>query len=97
MIRATFSRVRDGLQLEMRDHATGSAAVCAGASAIVYALGGYLLNRAPEGLVLNLRAGDARVQCRRCRETETAFEVTRVGLMQLARSYPEYIQVEVIE
>lgn len=97
MIRAKFSRVREGLQLEMRDHATGSEAVCAGASAIVYALGGYLLNRAPEGLGLNLRAGDAWVQCRRCQETETAFEVARVGLLQLEKTYPEYIQVEVVE
>ncbi len=97
MIRATFSRVRDGLQLEMRDHATGSEAVCAGASAIVYALAGYLTNRAPDDLVLTLRAGDAWVQCRRCRETETAFEVARVGLLQMAKSYPQYIQVEVIE
>ncbi len=97
MIRAKFSRVRDGLQLEMHDHATGSEAVCAGASAIVYALAGYLKNQAPDDLALNLRAGYAWVQCRRCREIETAFEVARVGLLQLAKSYPQYIQVEVIE
>ncbi len=96
MICARFSSVADGLQLAMRDHATGSPMVCAGASAIVWALAGWLHNHGPEGTVINLRAGDAFVQCGRSPETETAFELALIGLRQMEKKYGEYIKVEVV-
>lgn len=94
MIRARFSAVQDGLQLEMRDHATGEPLVCAGASAIVWSLAGWLRNHAETGAVMTLRAGDAFVQCARTPAAETAFELAAVGLMQLEKKYPEAIRVE---
>lgn len=96
MIHAKFSTVRNGLQLEMKDHATGSPLVCAGASAIVWALAGWLHNHRETEAVMDLRAGDAFVQCARTPETEAAFELAVVGLKQLEKKYAEYIQVEVI-
>lgn len=94
MIRARFSTVRSGLQLEMRDHATGSPLVCAGASAIVWALAGWLHNHRSTETVLDLRAGDAFIQCARTPETEAAFELAEVGLKQLEKKYAQLIRVE---
>lgn len=95
MIQAKFSTVHDGLQLEMRDHATGEPLVCAGASAIVWSLAGWLHNHPEAEAVMDLRAGDAFVQCARTPASEAAFELAMVGLKQLEKKYEEYIQVEV--
>ncbi len=96
MTMAVFSAVKDGLQLEMKDHATGEPLVCAGASAIVWALAGWLRNNSgAEDLVLHLRAGDAFVQCPRTREAVVAFEMAAVGLRQIEKAFPGYIHVEV--
>lgn len=94
MIRAKFSRVREGLQLEMKDHATGSPLVCAGASAIVWALAGWLHNHPETEAVLDLRSGNAFVQCARTPEAEAAFELAEVGLRQLEKKYQTLINVE---
>lgn len=94
MIRVKVSQVRDGLQLELRDHATGEPLVCAGASAIVWALAGWLKNHHEAEPVMTLRAGDAFLQCARTPEAEVAFELAVVGLMQLERTYPEAVWLE---
>lgn len=96
MIRARAAAVKDGLRLELRDHATGSPQVCAGASAIVWALAGWLHNHPEAEAVVNLRPGDAMIQCVRTPETEMVFELATVGLRQLEKKYGKYIQMEVI-
>lgn len=96
MIRVEVAAVRDGLQMTVKDHATGSPLVCAGASAIVWALAGWLKNHPPAQAVLNLRAGDAFLQCTRTAETQAAFELATVGLEQLEKTYPELVKVEVV-
>lgn len=94
MIRAKVSAVRDGLQLELHDHATGEPLVCAGASAIVWSLAGWLKNHHEAEPVMTLRPGDAFLQCARTAEAEVAFELAVVGLMQLEKKYPEKVRVD---
>jgi uncharacterized protein YsxB (DUF464 family) len=80
--------------LEAKGHATGSVAVCAGISAVLYALVGYLANH--EGQVIRQHIADADV----CIEFEgdaesiAAFEMAVIGLMQIELMHPEYISVK---
>lgn len=68
--------------------------VCAGASAILYALLGYLCNN--EDVLGEVRtrdsSGDAEAYCRY--GAEEAFEMAVIGLMQIAKQYPELVTVE---
>ena len=80
--------------LSAKGHATGSVEVCAAISAIVYALAGYLMNhdikisqqRMEDADVLLDFAGD---DC-----TAAAFEMAVIGLAQIGRQYPEFLQVD---
>lgn len=96
MIQVQVAAVQDGLQLTAKDHATGAPLVCAGASAIVWALAGWLKNHPPAQAVMLLRAGDAFLQCARTEETQVAFELATLGLEQLEKTYPELVHVEVV-
>lgn len=93
MIQVAFARAGEERILTLRGHATGSPAVCAGASAIVYALAGWLKNAGAEGLELRLRPGDARIVCRGGPVTDTAFHIALTGLAQLGASYPCYLRL----
>lgn len=77
--------------LTMDGHATGSEVVCAGASAIVYALAGYLANTdcVHES---DLESGKAKVSCVGDKGVQAAFRMAGIGLAQLAQQYPQYIK-----
>lgn len=83
--------------LEFRGHAAGSERVCAGVSAIVYALAGWLVNAEDAGLVrvhrLELHSGEAELMFSGGAEVETAFQVAEIGLRQLAESFPAFLSV----
>lgn len=84
--------------LALDGHATGSPDVCAAVSGLVYALAGYLSNAELEGraevYALELESGKVRLHCRGDDRVTGACEAAVLGLMQLARQYPERIQVE---
>lgn len=91
------ARTEDGACcLESTGHAAGSPAVCAGISALLYALAGWLLNR-PEGLAgdsILLEDGHAVFRIRQpTRETAAVFEAVVIGLLQIQLTSPEYIRV----
>ena len=86
--------------LAMDGHATGSEVVCAGASAIVYALAGYLLNSGEHLETLErseLGSGQARISCVGDESVQAAFRVAGIGLAQLAQQYPAYIKTVCLE
>ena len=79
----------------MRGHAdpcdSSGNLVCAAASGIFYALIGYLANEC-EGLkIRSLSPGDALVECM-C-DGEAAMKQACIGLIQLALTYPESVEV----
>lgn len=78
-------------------HATGSPAVCAAISGLVFALAGYLKNLERAGEVkvgaLRLEPGDARVEASGDAARQP-FDMAAVGLMQLAAQYPEFVQIK---
>lgn len=82
-------------RLDAAGHATGSREVCAAVSAIVYALGGRLLELEEAGrarvTALRLESGEAEIEAEG-EGARDAFAVAGTGFSQLAERYPEYIR-----
>ena len=75
----------------------GKDIVCAGVSAVVYALLGFLhsIPDRENHLITVLNKGEAAVIWRGdSGEVNTAFRMTMIGLAQIAGAYPKYILVE---
>lgn len=87
--------------LEMRGHAgfnPGNDIVCAGASAIAYALAGYLHNCGEHLDAMgreNLESGDLYLCCQGDACVAAAYEMAAIGLAQLAQRYPGHVTVEI--
>ena len=80
--------------LSVRGHATGSPAVCAAVSGLVYALAGYLVNC--EGVLLYnkvLDSGQALLHFQGDQGAQAAFRVTLIGLAQIAKAHPEQVEL----
>lgn len=82
-------------------HATGRPEVCAAVSAIVYALGGYLINLEQAGAVMLgtflLESGAAELEAQGVGPGDAArhpFGMAAVGLLQIAAKYPELVAVD---
>ena len=97
MTQVIARREGDRRYLSATGHATGSREVCAGISAIFYALAGYLENAAMEReleiSVLRLEDGDAVIAFAADGQADAAYEMAVIGLVQMARSYPQYLVV----
>ena len=91
MIRVRFDRSEDACRLSLRGHATGDPAVCAAASALVFALAGYVRDRGKGET--EQESGRARVDCGRDAGTDGAFDAVLSGLEQLQRRYPQLVEV----
>ena len=86
--------------LTMEGHANyadhGDDIVCAGASSIVFALLGWLENNGQdqEFNSCEVESGNVRIYCEGGARTAAAFEMTVIGLAQLADSYPDHVAIE---
>lgn len=98
MIRAWYARGEGVNELDICGHAEygprGQDIVCAGVSALVYALVGALEEIAEdvaevEGPVFE--EGRIYLRCRGGERTETAFRMAVVGLRQMAGAYPRHL------
>lgn len=67
----------------------GSDIVCAGVSAITFALIGYLSNRADDPCV-SVENGEVLVSCN---GEDNAFEMALTGYKQHSEKYPQYVEV----
>ena len=91
MVKGTIE-TRDGVhRIECRGHATGSEKVCAAISALMYALVGYLVNR--DNAVIHDKILDSGYNRVVFEGFDDAFEVVRIGLLQVAHTYPEYLKI----
>ena len=95
MISAEFYRSGDLFTLRMQGHADtdnpSGNLICAAASGIFYALVGYLANECDGVNVKTLSPGDALVEC--CSDGESAMKQACIGLIQLALTYPDSVEV----
>lgn len=102
MIRVRYQRDGDSHSLTMDGHADyaghGEDIVCAGASAIVCSLLGWLENNSEDlgCCSSDVHSGSLKLYCEGGEKTATAFEVTIIGLLQLEDSYEDHIQIETI-
>lgn len=101
MVRVTCRHSEKAYAITALGHAgyssQGNDIVCAGVSAIIYALLGFL-NNAPDK-EKNLRAhAESGETCifwsGKSVEVEAAFQMAVIGLLQISSAYPEHIQVD---
>lgn len=101
MIRAKYSTDGSAHSLIMTGHAhydeEGRDIVCAGASAIVYALLGWLENNSEdlEYVNTNVARGETWVNCEGGKDTAAAFEMAVIGLEQIADRYPDNMNISI--
>ena len=82
------------LYMSAKDHAEASALVCAGISAIMYALAGFVVNEmGTPNCKITLESGYAKVCCEMTERTMAAFETALIGLIQISLSYPEEMKI----
>ena len=91
---------RDGNRyiLSARGHSTGSPEVCAGVSAILYALLGFLEN-CPDKEIFYRETGSGHVtlDCQGGATVRAAFDMANIGLLQIQAKHPDYISVDCVE
>lgn len=74
----------------------GEDIVCAGASGLCFALMGWLENQRDKLPSLQIFAdpGEVVITCHGDAAVKTAFDVTLMGLAQIAKKYPDHMTVE---
>ena len=84
-------------------HATGSPEVCAGISALMYSLEGYLRNHEQDLFLHSAKIDDPGWGYISFELEDPsnfirgAFDLVMVGLMQIAASYPDFCEVKLNE
>lgn len=90
------SNARGEYRISAKGHASGEdPAPCAGITAILGALAGYLENSGKFAKeYVKLEPGDAKLIFFGGSDAQAVFEMALVGLLQIELTYPEYIRVE---
>lgn len=102
MIAVRYKKDGQSHKLEMTGHADyavhGDDIVCAGASAIVFALLGWLQNNSEDidYIVSDVHSGKVLLSCEGGERTAAAFEMTTIGLLQLADAYEDHVEIEIV-
>ena len=102
MISIKYRREGNSHSLVMDGHAEyaghGEDIVCAGASAIVCSLLGWLENNSEDLSYCDYVAesGKVRIDCEGGERTAAVFEMTAIGLLQIEDSYKDHLEIETI-
>jgi uncharacterized protein YsxB (DUF464 family) len=101
MIRAKYSTDGESHSLVMAGHAgyadKGDDIVCSAVSSLIYALLGWLENN-PEDLEwsnASVDSGDVHIVCFGGERTSAVFDMTAIGLEQIAMKYPDCLEIEI--
>lgn len=96
MIRINYCREGDRHRLAVDGHAgyapAGSDIVCAGVSAISFALLGYLQQCEVEAEISG-GGGSLTIDCRGGELVAGAFDMALTGWLQIAKNYPQCVEV----
>ncbi len=97
MIRVNYLREEDTHKLSVQGHAgydeTGRDIVCAGVSAISYALLGFLHDAGCGIGKAQTASGEMIIECGRDVEIDSAFDMAMIGYLQIAKKYPQCVDV----
>lgn len=102
MVRARYTVADTTHTLVVTGHANyaeyGKDIVCAGASAIVQALIGWIEeNHYKAGYIsIDPKNGEVIISCEGNEKIAAVFNMASIGLEQLADSYPDYVQIDCI-
>lgn len=85
------------MMVSAKGHATGSQDCCTAVSTLMYTLAGYLKND-PEARIdmVQLEEADARVIFAGGKEARGAFQMAKIGFLQLQKAYGQYLSVNVM-
>ncbi len=79
-------------------HATGSPQLCAAVSCLLYTLAGWLNTTKREQITeMRLEDGSARLAWKGGAGSETVMELMLIGFLQLRKTEPERISVEITD
>ena len=73
----------------------GSDIVCAGVSALSFALLGHL-RQTGTAAEAACRKGELTLRCDRYDETDVAFDMALTGYQLIAKTYPQYVEVDIM-
>ena len=76
----------------------GTDIVCAGVSAIVQALIGWIENNPEyaEYISIDDKQGEVLISCNGGEDVSAVFYMVAIGLEQIANTYPDYVQIDII-
>lgn len=102
MVKAKYTAVENTHTLVVLGHANydeyGRDIVCAGVSALVQALIGWIEENAYKADCVSIdpKAGEVIVSCEGGEDIAAVFYMTAIGLLQLSDSYPDHVQIDII-
>ena len=102
MIQAKYTKEDNTHNLTVYGHAgyaeKGTDIVCAGVSAIVQALIGWIENNPvyDESISIDDRNGEVLIECTGGEDVSAVFYLTAIGLEQIANTYPDNVQIDII-
>lgn len=102
MIIARYDRNGDTHILSVNGHAgfavKGQDIVCAGVSAIVYALIGWLENNVEDTTFASVDEGNGEViiSCEGDEKLATAFYMAAIGIENIANTYPAHVVIDIV-
>ena len=102
MVRAKYTADENTHILTVLGHANygeyGKDIVCAGVSALVQALIGWIEENCYKGncISIDTKQGEVIISCEGGEDIAAVFYMTAIGLMQIADSYPDHVQIDII-
>ena len=102
MVRAKYTVEGNIHTLTASGHANyaeyGKDIVCAGVSAIVQALIGWIEENSWKSdiICVDPKEGEVRIACEGGEDVAAVFSMASIGLEQIANSYPDHVQIDVI-
>lgn len=102
MIRAVYTAEGNTHTLTVLGHANydkyGKDIVCAGVSALVQALIGWIENNpyCAECVSIDDKSGEVIISCEGEQDVAAVFYLTAIGVEQIAENYPQHVQIDII-
>lgn len=102
MVRAKYTVEENTHTLVVLGHANydeyGKDIVCAGISALVQALIGWIEENYYRATCISVdpKEGEVIISCEGGEGISSAFRMASIGLEQIADSYPDYVQIDII-
>lgn len=102
MVRARYTVEENTHTLSVLGHANyaeyGKDIVCAGVSAIVQALIGWIEENSwkVDCISVDPKEGEVIISCEGGEDTAAVFYMASIGLEQIANTYPDHVQIDII-